>query len=58
MDKRVRFAMDSSGVFHPKLYLFESSDQDWSCLIGSASFGAAVFSTNTEACLLLRLAMS
>ena len=51
-DKRIRFAKNSSGVFHPKLYLFETSAADWSCVIGSANFTAAAFSTNTEACLL------
>jgi hypothetical protein len=34
------------------LYLFETSSNDWSCVIGSANFTAAAFSTNTEACLL------
>ena len=52
-DKRIKFAKDSSGVFHPKLYLFETSATDWSCVIGSANFTAAAFSKNTESCLLL-----
>ena len=52
-DKRVRFAKDSSGVFHPKFYLFETSDSDWSCVIGSTNFTKAAFSKNTEACLLI-----
>jgi hypothetical protein len=51
-DKRIKFVKDSSGVFHPKFYLFETSASDWSCLIGSANFTGAAFSTNTEVCLL------
>jgi PLD-like domain len=51
-DNRIRFAKDSSGIFHPKFYLFDTSEDDWSCLIGSANFTAAAFSANTEACLL------
>ena len=51
-DHRVKFAKDSSGIFHPKFYLFETSANHWSCLIGSANFTAAAFNTNVEACLL------
>ncbi|WP_454652351.1 phospholipase D family protein [Bradyrhizobium liaoningense] len=50
-DKRVKFMKDSSELFHPKCYLFETSSKDWSCIIGSANFTAAAFSANTEACL-------
>lgn len=51
-DERVKFMKDSSELFHPKFYLFETSADDWSCMIGSANFTAAAFTTNTEACLL------
>jgi len=51
-DERVKFMKDSSELFHPKFYLFETSAKDWSCLIGSANFTAAAFSANAEACLL------
>jgi hypothetical protein len=51
-DKRIGFVKKSSGVFHPKLYLFEGPAAEWSCLIGSANFTAAAFTTNVEACLL------
>jgi hypothetical protein len=50
-DKRVKFEKQSSGIFHPKIYLFVSSRDDWSCLLGSANFTAAAFSRNSEACL-------
>jgi len=52
-DDRVKFMKNSSGVFHPKIYVFETSPKDWTCLIGSANFTAAAFSTNSEACLLI-----
>src|SRR3569833_598349 len=51
-DMRVKFNKAASGVFHPKLYFFETSKSDWSFLIGSANFTAAAFSANVEACLL------
>jgi hypothetical protein len=51
-DERVKFMKVSSELFHPKFYPFETSAKDWSCLIGSANFTAAAFSTNAEACLL------
>jgi hypothetical protein len=50
-DKRIKFAKQGSGTFHPKVYLFSSSKNDWSCLVGSANFTAAAFSENSEACL-------
>lgn len=51
-DERVRFVMDHSGVFHPKLYLFERED-GWACIVGSANFTAGGFGQNQEACLLV-----
>lgn len=51
-DDRVKFMKDSSELFHPKFYLFETTASDWSCVIGSANFTAAAFSKNAEACLL------
>jgi HKD family nuclease len=50
-DERIKFAKQASGTFHPKVYLFSSSKDDWSCLVGSANFTAAAFSNNSEACL-------
>ena len=52
-DKRIKFAKDCAGVFHPKFYIFETSASNWSCLIGSANFTGAAFSSNEEACLLI-----
>lgn len=48
----VRFVLQPSGVFHPKLYLFRSDDQ-WEALIGSANLTSGALSTNSEAMLLL-----
>ena len=48
-DDRVRFVMQPDGIFHPKLYLFENSVKDWSCLLGSANFTNAAFTSNSEA---------
>ena len=52
-DTRVRFVMDHSGVFHPKLYLFEREGGAWTCIVGSANFTAGGFLRNNEACLLV-----
>ncbi len=51
--KSVRFIMQPSGTFHPKLYLFYNSNNDWEILVGSANFTSAAFSLNTEATILL-----
>ncbi len=51
-DERVRFVKQPDGVFHPKLYLFETSPTDWACLLGSANLTQAAFSLNSEACML------
>ncbi|QDT70974.1 hypothetical protein I41_01290 [Lacipirellula limnantheis] len=39
----VRFVMNPSGVFHPKLYYFEHGDGTWDCVIGSPNFTSAAF---------------
>jgi hypothetical protein len=51
-DKRVRFVMNNSGVFHPKLYLFEREGGGWAFIVGSANFTGGGFGQNQEACLL------
>jgi phosphatidylserine/phosphatidylglycerophosphate/cardiolipin synthase-like enzyme len=48
----VRFVLQPSGVFHPKLYLFRSDDR-WGALIGSANLTSGALSTNSEAMLLI-----
>ena len=51
--KKVKFIkQQTSGVFHPKMYLFEKGDE-WRLIIGSANFTNAAFSKNTEICLLV-----
>lgn len=51
-DKRVRFALNPTGVFHPKVFLFVGPGTTWSCVLGSANFTRSAFSVNAEACLL------
>jgi HKD family nuclease len=48
---RVMYA-DSSGTFHPKLYLFFSKDKA-AAIVGSANFTNGAMSRNVEACILL-----
>jgi len=44
----VNFILNPSGIFHPKFYLFENSEKDWECLIGSANFTKSALSKNSE----------
>jgi HKD family nuclease len=44
----VHFVMDLSGIFHPKLYLFEHGDGTWDCITGSPNFTKAAFESNAE----------
>src|ERR1022692_1084587 len=44
----VRFVLQPDGVFHPKLYLFETDADKWSCIVGSANFTGGAFSSNVE----------
>jgi HKD family nuclease len=44
----VRFVMNPSGVFHPKLYMFELPKGRWECVTGSANFTKAAFTSNAE----------
>ena len=48
----VRFVMNPSGVFHPKLYFFEYENGDWECVTGSPNFTHGAFSHNTEVAVL------
>jgi len=48
----VRFVMNPSGVFHPKLYFFEYENGDWECITGSPNFTHGAFSHNTEVAVL------
>jgi HKD family nuclease len=44
----VRFILDTSGIYHPKVYLFYNDKYNWECLIGSANLTIGGFSSNTE----------
>lgn len=44
----VRFVLETDGIFHPKLYLFEHGDGHWDCIVGSPNFTRAAFSSNAE----------
>lgn len=46
---KCRFVFESSGVFHPKVYLFwTESSKKWDLLIGSANLTNAALKNNTE----------
>jgi HKD family nuclease len=49
----VRFVRSPGGIFHPKVYLFESPGGAWACLLGSPNFTAAGMSTNDEMAVLM-----
>jgi len=48
----VRFVMNPSGVFHPKLYFFEHEEGAWECIAGSPNFTRSAFNHNTEVAVL------
>lgn len=52
-DNSVRFVEQPSGVFHPKIYLFENPRFDWKLIVGSANFTKSAFSKNLEASVLI-----
>lgn len=52
-DINVSFIEQPQGTFHPKLYLFKNSDDDWALIVGSANFTGQAFSKNTEASIIL-----
>lgn len=47
-NEAVQFVMHPSGVFHPKLYFFESENGRWDCVTGSPNFTHGAFTGNTE----------
>lgn len=50
--KTVRFVLQTDGVFHPKLYLFQNKDY-WEALVGSANLTNGALGSNSEAMLLV-----
>ena len=45
--QKVLFIMQTSGTYHPKMYLFEKGSE-WRMIVGSANFTNAAFSENSE----------
>lgn len=45
-DENIKFIWQTTGVFHPKIYIFWNSDDDWSILLGSANFTNSAFAGN------------
>lgn len=48
-NKNLQFVNQPQGTFHPKLYLFHNTDNDWEIVIGSSNFTKEAFNKNTEA---------
>ncbi|MFA6677654.1 MAG: phospholipase D family protein [Bacteroidales bacterium] len=44
----VKYIKQTQGTFHPKMYLFYNSDDEWEVLIGSANLTKPAFNNNTE----------
>lgn len=47
-NKDVRFVMSTAGVFHPKVYLFKNTKNDWCVLTGSYNLTSGGFDVNEE----------
>ncbi|MDQ7017371.1 MAG: phospholipase D family protein [Gammaproteobacteria bacterium] len=47
-NESVRFILNPSGVFHPKVYLFYHDVNDWECILGSANFTKSALTKNSE----------
>lgn len=50
---KVRYILQPSGVYHPKIYLFENNNRDWECIIGSPNFTNYAFRYNRETAVLI-----
>ena len=46
--KKVKFILKTNGIYHPKVYLFSNSRNDWECIIGSANFTVSALTKNNE----------
>jgi hypothetical protein len=52
--RNVKFVTnETTGTFHPKLFLFKNTPSDWQVIIGSGNFTKAAFGVNTEVFLLI-----
>lgn len=51
--KKMKFMAISAGTFHPKVYLFSNSPDEWEAIIGSANFTNSAFNINNEAGILI-----
>jgi HKD family nuclease len=49
----VRFVMNTDGVFHPKVYLFENQAGMWECVVGSPNFTNGGCGANDEMAVLV-----
>lgn len=47
-DNKVKFMDAGAELFHPKIYIFQTSAEDWAVIIGSANFTRAGFTANDE----------
>lgn len=46
--KQVKFILKTDGIYHPKVYLFSNSSDDWECIVGSANFTRSALTRNAE----------
>lgn len=46
--EQVKFILQTDGVYHPKVYIFSNTEQDWECIIGSANFTLSALTKNSE----------
>ena len=49
---KVRFVLNDTGVFHPKVYVFKHAE-GWDCVVGSPNFTRGAFTHNTETAVLI-----
>lgn len=47
-NNNVKYIKQPSGTFHPKIYVFSNSRNDWEILLGSFNFTASAFISNAE----------
>lgn len=50
-NNKVHFILQPSGVFHPKIYIFWSKNDNWDIIIGSANMTRGAFKNNQEICI-------